>query len=200
MIATAQKAPDFAAARRHMIESQLRTSGINDRFVLDRMAEVPREDYVPDDAQAAAYVDRMVALGDGAMLGSPLAYGQILTHARPASGERALLVGPATGYLAALMRPMVGELHEASPEAALAGDIEGTFDLIVIDGAAEQVPGSLIAALAPEGRLATGVIRKGVTRLELGRRSGSDDIALMALVETQLPRLPAFDKPQGWTF
>ena len=45
MIAIAQKAPDFAAARRHMIESQLRTSGINDAYVLDRMADVAREDF-----------------------------------------------------------------------------------------------------------------------------------------------------------
>ena len=58
MIATAHKAPDFTAARRHMIESQLRTSGINDAWVLDRMAAIPREDYVPEAARASAYVLR----------------------------------------------------------------------------------------------------------------------------------------------
>ena len=43
------------------------------------------------------------------------------------------------------------------------------------------------------------LLRKGVTKLALGRHSGAD-ISLITLNETQLPRLPAFDKPQGWTF
>ena len=54
MIATAQKTTDFAAARRHMIESQLRTSGVNDSWVLERMAAVPREDFVPEAARAGS--------------------------------------------------------------------------------------------------------------------------------------------------
>ena len=199
MIETAHKAPDFAAARRHMIESQLRTSGINEHYVLDRMAAVPREDFVPENARAAAYVDRTLALGGGAFLAPPLAYGQILSQARPARGERALIVGPATGYLAALLGPLVAEVREATPDAVLSGDVDGVYDLVLVDGAAEEVPASLVATLAPEGRLLTGLIRKGVTKLALGRRSG-DDISLIALNETQLPRLPAFDKPQGWTF
>ena len=199
MIDTAQKAPDFAAARRHMIESQLRTSGVNDRVVLDRMAAVPREDYVPESARAGAYVDRTIPLGPDAFLAPPLTQGQILTHAKPRSDERALLVGPATGYLAALLAPMVQELREATPDSVLAGEVDGVFDLVVVDGAAEDLPSSLIETLSPSGRILAGVIRKGVTRLELGRRSG-DDVSLIALHEIQLPRLHAFDKPQRWTF
>ena len=199
MIATAHKAPDFTAARRHMIESQLRTSGINDPRVLDRMAEVPREDYVPESARSAAYIDRTIALREGVVLGSPLAYGQILTHARPSAGERALLVGPATGYLAALLAPMVAEVQEATPDALLSGKVDGSFDLVIVDGAAEQLPEQLVATLAPAGRLVSGIIRKGITRLEIGRLSG-DTISLIAVIETQLPRLAAFDKPQSWTF
>ena len=199
MIDTAPHATDFAAARRHMIESQLRTSGINDRYVLDRMAAVAREDFVPESARASAYVDRTVPLGDGAVLASPLAHGQILTHARPSREERALLIGPATGYLAALLQPLVAELHEATPEALLAGEIDGAFDLVVVDGAIEDAPAPLIATLAPAGRLVTGMIRRGVVRLEMGKRSG-DDLSFISLTETQLTRLAAFDKPQGWTF
>ena len=190
MIATAQRAPDYAAARRHMIESQLRTSGINDAFVLERMATVPREDFVPEASRASAYIDRTVPLGGGAALGSPLAYGEILTHARPQSGDTALLIGPATGYLAALIRPLVADLRETTPDMLLANDVDGTL---------EHAPTQLVATLAPNGRLVAGVIRRGVTRLEVGRRSG-DDMSLLAITETQLPRLPQFDKPQGWSF
>lgn len=199
MIETAHKAPDYTAARRHMIESQLRTSGINDRYVLDRMAKVPREDFVPENARSAAYVDRALPLGPDTYLAAPLAQGQILTYAKPRTDDQALIIGPATGYLAALLRPLVADLREATPDALLAGNVDGVFDLVIVDGAVEQVPSELIAMLAPEGRLLTGVVRKGVVKLEIGRRSGSD-ISLIPLAETQLPKLPAFDKPQAWTF
>ena len=199
MIATAHKAPDFTAARRHMIESQLRTSGINDAWVLDRMAAIPREDYVPEAARASAYVDRTVPLGAGAFLAPPLAQGQILTHAKPRADERTLLIGPATAYLAALIRPLVGELREATPDQVLSGDVDGGFDLVIVDGSVEHVPAQLAATLAPSGRLVTGVVSRGVPRLAIGRPSGAD-VSLMTLVESQLPRLPAFDRPQSWTF
>ncbi|MEL7708485.1 protein-L-isoaspartate O-methyltransferase [Citromicrobium bathyomarinum] len=199
MIATAHKAPDFTAARRHMIESQLRTSGINDAWVLDRMAAIPREDYVPEAARASAYVDRTVPLGAGAFLAPPLAQGQILTYAKPRADERTLLIGPATAYLAALIRPLVGELREATPDEVLSGDVDGAFDLVIVDGAVEHVPAQLAATLAPSGRLVTGVVSRGVPRLAIGRHSGAD-VSLMTLVESQLPRLPAFDRPQSWTF
>lgn len=199
MIATAHKAPDFTAARRHMIESQLRTSGINDAWVLDRMAAIPREDYVPEAARASAYVDRTVPLGAGAFLAPPLAQGQILTHAKPRADESTLLIGPATAYLAALIRPLVGELREATPDEVLSGDVDGAFDLVIVDGAVEHVPAQLAATLAPSGRLVTGVVSRGVPRLAIGRHSGAD-VSLMTLVESQLPRLPAFDRPQSWTF
>lgn len=199
MIATAHKAPDFTAARRHMIESQLRTSGINDAWVLDRIAAIPREDYVPEAARASAYVDRTVPLGAGAFLAPPLAQGQILTHAKPRTDERTLLIGPATAYLAALIRPLVGELREATPDEVLSGDVDGGFDLVIVDGAVEHVPAQLAATLAPSGRLVTGVVSRGVPRLAIGRLSGAD-VSLMTLVESQLPRLPAFDRPQSWTF
>tara|TARA_B100000678_G_scaffold244136_1_gene215986 strand:+ start:87 stop:686 length:600 start_codon:yes stop_codon:yes gene_type:complete len=199
MIATAQKTTDFAAARRHMIESQLRTSGVNDSYVLDRMAAVPREDFVPEGARAGAYVDRTVPLGGGASLAPPLAQGLILTHARPSVRDRVLVIGPATGYLAALLAPLVGSLQEATPDSVLSGEVDGTFDLVIVDGAIEQVPAALAATLGAEGRLVTGVIRKGVTRLELGRRSG-DGVSLIAVTEVQLPRLAAFDAPPSWTF
>ena len=199
MIATAHKAPDFTAARRHMIESQLRTSGINDAWVLDRMAAIPREDYVPEAARASAYVDRTVPLGAGAFLAPPLAQGQILTHAKPRADERTLLIGPATAYLAALILPLVGELREATPDEVLSGDVDGAFDLVIVDGAIEHVPAQLAATLAPSGRLVTGVVSRGVPRLAIGRHSGAD-VSLMTLVESQLPRLPAFDRPQSWTF
>ncbi len=49
--------PDYTAARKAMIDSQLRTSGVNDGFVLERMSSVAREDFVPEGAKSIAYMD-----------------------------------------------------------------------------------------------------------------------------------------------
>ena len=56
---------DFAAARRHMIESQLRPSDVSDPVVIAAMAVTPREDFVPASHRAIAYIDRAVPLAGG---------------------------------------------------------------------------------------------------------------------------------------
>ena len=51
---------DTSIARKAMVDSQLRTSGVNEEFVLSRMLAVPREDYLPEDTQQLAYIDRSI--------------------------------------------------------------------------------------------------------------------------------------------
>ena len=71
------------AARRAMIDSQLRTSGVNADFVLRRMGAVAREDFVPESARGFAYIDRAIALGGGRHLAAPVVQGMMLQEARP---------------------------------------------------------------------------------------------------------------------
>src|SRR3546814_16821837 len=75
-----------------MIDSQLRTSGVNEEFVLARMAAVPREDFVPAEARSVAYIDRAIALGEGRFLAAPLFHGRMLALARPTTDDKALIV------------------------------------------------------------------------------------------------------------
>ena len=63
--------PDFAAARRAMIDSQLRPQGVTDAAVLAAMASVPRERFVPEAVRPLAYSDRPLDLGDGKALMAP---------------------------------------------------------------------------------------------------------------------------------
>ena len=141
MTMTGQRpAASSAEARRAMIDSQLRTSGVNEPWVLAAMARVPREDYVPEQARAAAYTDRNVALGEGRFLAAPLVHGKMLAEAAPTPQDNALLVGLGQGYLAALLQPLVGSLDCMEPEAAPRNADKGTYTLIVIDGAIEQLP------------------------------------------------------------
>lgn len=189
--------PDSSAARRAMIDSQLRTSGVNEEYVLARMLAVPREEFLPADKAPAAYIDRAVMLGEAGHLASPLFYGQLLSEAAPGPDDRVLVVSGGTGYLAALVRPLVASLTEVS--AAGAADVTGSFTLILVDGAIEQLPDSLAAALAEGGRIVTGLVLRQVTRLAAGRKIAGH-VALQPALDLGIPVLPAFAAPKRWTF
>lgn len=187
-------------ARRAMIDSQLRTSGVNAEPVLRRMAEVAREDFVPAASRGFAYIDRAIALGDGRQLAAPVVHGMMLQEARPGPSDKALLVDGGSGYLAELLRPMVGSLEVVTAAEAVAASLKGgDFTLLVIDGAVEQVPDTLARRLADDGRAVAGVVENGVTRLAIGRKAAGA-LALLPLAELGIPVLPEFAVPKGWSF
>jgi protein-L-isoaspartate(D-aspartate) O-methyltransferase len=212
---------NFEHMRRAMVASQLRTTGTNDPRVLAAMGEVPRERFVPRDKLPLAYADALVPLKRGRDLNSPMALGRLLTEAAPREGEHALVLGAGTGYAAAVMARLVGRTVavEEDPELAaearerLAGygvDLvewpldkghEGgaPYDLILIDGAVEYVPDGIVAQLRDGGRLATGWIDQGVTRLALGRKAG-EAFGLAAFADAAAAILPGFVRPRAFTF
>jgi protein-L-isoaspartate(D-aspartate) O-methyltransferase len=196
---TRERPNDTSIARRAMIDSQLRTSGVNEEYVLARMLAVPREDFLPQDKAALAYIDRAVSLGDAGHLASPLFYGKLLLEAQPAPGERVLVVEGGTGYLAELLRPLVGEVATVSAAEAATGTGEGDYSLIVIDGAIEQLPESLAARIAEGGRIVSGLVLRQVTRLASGRKVGGQ-VTLQPVEDLGIPVLHAFDAPKRWTF
>ena len=73
------------------------------------------------------------------------------------------------------------------------------YDLILIDGAVEQIPPALVEQLAPQGRLAAAIVERGVTRLAVGRRAGGD-FAMAAFADAAAPILPGFEPVAGFRF
>ncbi len=190
---------DSKTARRAMIDSQLRTSGVNEEYVLARMLAVPREDFLPAEKAAQAYIDRAVMLGEGGHLASPLFYGKLLLEAAPTPEARVLVVSGGTGYLAALIAPLASSVTEVTAAEAAARQGAGEYDLIVIDGAIEQLPDGLAAALADGGRIVTGLVLRQVTRLASGGRIAGQ-VSLQPLEDLGIPVLAAFAAPKRWTF
>ena len=187
-------------ARKAMIDSQLRTSGVNAEFVLRRMGEVAREDFVPAHARGFAYIDRAIALGDGRYLAAPVVQGMMLQEAKPLPRDKALVVDGGSGYLAALVRPLVGSLETIAPDAATAKPRKGSdVTLLLIDGAVEQLPDALVRRLADDARVVTGLVENGVTRLAIGRKAAGQ-VTLLPLAELGIPVLPEFAAPKGWSF
>ncbi|MEL6237477.1 MAG: protein-L-isoaspartate O-methyltransferase [Pseudomonadota bacterium] len=182
-----------------MIDSQLRTSGVNEEFVLARMLAVARENFLPEDKRALAYIDRSVRIEGGA-LASPLFYGKVLLEAAPVREDRVLIVEGGTGYLAALMKPLVAHIDAISAPAAAAEDCAASdYSLILIDGAIEQLPPGLAACLADGGRIVSGLLLRQVTRLASGRKIAGH-VSLQPLEDIGIPVLHAFNAPKKWTF
>lgn len=209
--------PDFEAARRAMVDSQLRPEGVIDRAVVQAMGTVPRELFVPDELRPLAYMDRSIALGHGRFLPAPTVLGRLLTQMIPVFGERALVVGAGTGYAAAVLKEMGIEAIalESQPELAArarelgmsvaegsleAGHKAGAlYDLILIDGAVEYLPEALIEQLADGGRLGAALIERGVSRLIVGRKA-RESFGYLSIADAGVAPLPGFTRPRAFTF
>ncbi len=186
-------------ARKAMIDSQLRTSGVNEEYVLARMNAVPRENFVPAEARPVAYMDRAVPLGDGRYLSSPVVHGMMLTEAAPTKDDSVLVVEGGTQYFAELIGPLVVDVQQISAEDALAKNSRKTFSLIVVDGAIEHLPDSLAKRLAENGRIITGIVENGVTRIASGRKVAGS-VTLQAVHDIGIPVLHEFDQAKSWSF
>ncbi|GEN99439.1 protein-L-isoaspartate O-methyltransferase [Novosphingobium sediminis] len=193
----ANVAESGSEARRAMIDSQLRVSGVNDPAILAAFMAVPREDFVPEARRAVAYADRAVALGEGAVLSPALTYGQMLTAAEPTADDSVLVIGNPGGYLAALSEKLAGKvtLVAATGDWANAGE----HSLVLVDGAIEDMPAALANVVSADGRLVTGVVERGVTRLALGRKVAGS-LAMTVLAEADFAAIAAFAAPRKWSF
>jgi protein-L-isoaspartate(D-aspartate) O-methyltransferase len=209
--------PDYSAARAAMVDSQLRPQGVSDPAVLQAMATVPREQFVPDASRPLAYVDRAVAIGPGRFLAAPAALGQLLTQMAPEPGQRALVVGAGTGYSAALLAAAGLEVVAVESAPELAGKarelgievieapleaghrLGAPYDQILIDGAIELIPDALIGQLANGGRLGTALVDRGVARLIIGRKSGGA-FGYVSIGDAGVPALPGFTRAKAFTF
>ena len=213
---------DFPRMREAMVASQLRPNAVNDPRVVAAMARVPREAFLPADQRRLAYRDTAAPIAHGRAQNTPIATGKLLTRAELRASDRVLLIGAAGGYTAAVLAELAGSVVavESDPalialaRAALAGYrnvelVEGDlaagspagapYDLLVIDGAIEHLPQALIDQVAPGGRVVTGLVDRGVTRLASGTRTAGG-FGLAAFADIDCVALPGFARPKAFTF
>jgi protein-L-isoaspartate(D-aspartate) O-methyltransferase len=216
------EASRFEAMRHAMVASQLRTNAVNDPRVVEAMARVPRENYLPPEHRGLAYRDTLLPLVGGRRHNSPLVIGRLLTEAQVRADDHVLLVGAAGGYAAALLALLAGSVIALEEEDSLAEIARGAltgedkvevvqgplnagwpagapYDLLIVDGAVEQLPDALIAQVRPGGRVLTGVIDRGVTRLASGRRT-EGGFGLIDFQDIECAELPGFRRLRTFTF
>lgn len=169
---------DFTALRHRMIEADLRGRGISDPRVLMAMAEVSREEFVPEALREEAYDDRALPIGCHQTISQPFTVAFMLESLGLRNGDTVLEVGTGSGYAAAVMSQLVTTVHtvERIPELAQAaqrrlqrlgyrnvhvhvgdGSVglpeHGPFDAIVVTAAAEVLPPPFAKQLADGGRM-----------------------------------------------
>lgn len=201
----------FAAARHNMVESQVRPNGITDHRIIDAMARVKREDFVPAERKTIAYLDEDVLLKGGRYLIEPMAFARMIHLALIKPTDRVLIVGAATGYGAKVISMLAqsvvalesdGELADLARsnladcnsvqvvEGPLAaGHAAGApYDVILVEGRIAAMPDSLFSQLANGGRIVAAVGNREVSNMQIatindGHRStrSAFDVSIAAL-------------------
>lgn len=214
---------DFAAARRKMVASQIRTSEVTDPVVVEAMGAVPRELFVPAASRAFAYIDEDIALGKGRYLIESVVLARLLQLADLQATDTALIIAAGTGYSAAVMSRLVASVTALESDAALSGiaktalaqvapqvnvvngDLKtgypknSPYDVILVDGAVSELPNGLKPQLADGGRLVC-IVRDGpVGRAMLITRSG-DSYGARPEFDAMTPVLPGFEKQPKFVF
>jgi len=205
---------ELKAARFNMIEQQIRPWDVLDQGVLDLIAELPREDFVPELYRNLAYADTGIPLGHGQVMMHPKIEARLLQALDLDATDSVLEIGTGSGYLTALLALATNHVYsidiipqfKLQAEEKLAvngidnvtlevGDAargwpkHGLYDVIAVTGSLPELPASFLQSLNRGGRLFAVVGTAPIMEAMLVRRVGDSEWSRESLFETELPRL-----------
>ncbi|MFT4116652.1 protein-L-isoaspartate O-methyltransferase family protein [Bradyrhizobium sp.] len=218
----------FSTARQKMVDGQVRASDVTDRRILDAMLTVPREAFVPASRQALAYLDLDLDVSEGGaakrFLITAALTAKLLQAAEIGENDNVLVVGCATGYLAALTAKLTRQVTATECDSALAakageaisalglanvackaapcadGDTAAApYDVIVLNGASEVIPEKLLGQLKEGGRLVGVSAESQPARAMIVTRSHGE-FGHRALFDAAAPVLPGLEKAAAFVF
>lgn len=212
-------------ARFNMVEQQIRTWDVLDQTVLDLIAGMPREDFVPDDYRSLAYADIRIPIGHGQVMMHPKIEARMLQALDLHPTDSTLEVGTGSGYVTALLarrtrhvcsvdiipefkgqaseQLMVHGIDNVTVEtgdAACGWDAHGPYDVIAITGSLPELPESFPRSLNRGGRLFAVIGEPPVMEAILVRRMGDNEWSRENLFETELPMLINAPAPSRFVF
>jgi len=211
-------------ARHNMIDNQVRAWDVVNMDVLDTLARVHRENFVPAAYRNMAFTDIQLPLGHGEVMMKPVVEGRLLQALDLGADDSVLEIGTGSGYLAACMALMAGhvtsiDLHPDFTDAARTRLSEagidnvgletgeavhtyqpaGQFDVVVVSGAVPELPERFLGWLKPGGRAFAIVGHSPVMRALLVHREGDGQYRQESLFETDLPYLVHAAPTPGFT-
>ncbi|NGM21981.1 protein-L-isoaspartate O-methyltransferase [Roseomonas stagni] len=219
---------DTTEARRRMVDGQLRPNKVTDPRVIAAMLDLPRERFLPAAAAARAYGDGIIPLPGGRAMLTPMVTARLVQLLGLRDGDRVLVVGAGTGYVAAVAAHCGARVTALEEDAGLQGiaakalaglfppgaitAVSGSlpeghaagapYDAILIEGEVPAIPAALSAQLAEGGRLAAILAARGPAagpRAVLGRKAGGSFGTTDAFDCATVP-LPAFQPAPGFVF
>lgn len=214
---------DFATARRHMVDGQVRTADVTDLRILSAMSEIPREAFVPPSLAALAYLDRDLPVGEGhRRLLKPMVLAKLVQAAEIATGDHVLDVGCATGYGAAVLARIAGQVVALEEDARLAEAARAAlaaqsnvsivigpltegwpqtapYDAILLEGAGEFAPHAFLRQLKEGGRLVCVLGSGPAAKAMLYSRSGAE-LGGRPIFDASAAVLPGFAKTPSFAF
>ncbi|WP_374652808.1 protein-L-isoaspartate O-methyltransferase [Dongia sp.] len=224
---TNSAAKDYAAARRFMVDGQIRTNKVTDERLIDALAELPRERFLGSALQARAYIDDDLPLGNGRFMMEPMVLARLVQTLHVQPGDKVLVVGAAGGYGAALLGRLGASVTALECDPALVeiarsalggvGDVtvnlvsgplkdghaqSGPFNAILIEGAVGEVPARLLEQLKQGGKLVTVLRDNNVTvgRAVLMARADSGAFGTRVLFDANTPLLSGFEPVPAFDF
>jgi len=123
---------DYARARSNMVQNQLRPNRVDDPNVLNAMAEMPRERFLPKALRGVAYADEDLPLPDGSWLIEPRVLARLIQAAAVGPTDVVLVIGCTTGYAGAVLSRLAGTVILLEAPAA-AGRVEALLDDLGVD-------------------------------------------------------------------
>jgi protein-L-isoaspartate(D-aspartate) O-methyltransferase len=218
---------DYAQARRTMVDCQVRPADVTDLRIISALLDVPRELFVPAARRAVAYLDIDCPVNQSGVaraLLKPMVFAKLLQAAGITETERVLDVGCATGYSTAVLTRLAASVVALEEDAALAraaaealaqcgtenyavaaGPLvagwaaNAPYDVIVLEGASEVVPDSLLSQLRDGGRLVAVVGSSPMGKATIYRMVAGRPTA-QPLFDAAAPVLPGFVKPPAFVF
>lgn len=217
----------FSTARQKMVDGQVRTSDVTDSRIIDAMLSVPREAFVPQESQPLAYLDLDLDVGGSGtkryLLKAALT-AKLLQAAEIKSTDNVLVVGAASGYVAALAARLAAKVTATEGDSALASKAAATlaelgvsnvavrpaaaadgapdsapYDVIVLNGATEIVPERLFGQLAEGGRL-VGVFAADRPSRAMAVTHSRGDFGHRTLFDAAAPVLPGLQRLPEFVF
>ena len=215
---------DFSALRLHMVDGQLRTTGVTALDVLDAFLEVPREAFVPARLRELAYLDEDLEVAPGRYVMEPSPLARLIQLASVKPGDVVLDAGCATGYSSAVLSRLAtsviaveSDQHLADSASAALLDLgfdnvvvvsgpiaggypsEGPYDVILIGGSVDEVSQTLFDQLRDGGRLVVVEGRGNAGSAKLYIKEGAV-VSGRSVFNSAVRPLPGFAKKTEFQF
>ena len=216
---------DYAAARRNMVNNQLRTNRIVDPMVLEAMSAVPRELFTPPHFREVAYIDEDIPIAPGRYLMEPIVFGRIIQSAQIQTTDVVADIACGSGYSAAVLALLADvvigvecEPDLVSQSNSLLTDLEvenvvviqndlqkgypnqAPYDVIIIEGGVGVLSQCLCDQLAEGGRLIAIVTQDGQIGKAILVTRVRGNYAHRTIFDANVKILPAFAPDQKFVF